>query len=87
MGSVHEGLLVKLGGVVDVVLTIVVVVIEGGWIGDVVVVETVIGVDTEGLNVVVETTDVAHVGIVLLTLTFEGTVITVIVSGILMSIR
>jgi len=57
------------------------VVIEGGWIGDVVVVETVIGVDTEGLNVVVETTDVAHVGIVLLTLTFEGTVITVIVSG------
>ena len=43
IGIVHEGLLVKLGGVVDVVLTIVVVVVEGGF-GVVVVVETVFGV-------------------------------------------
>ena len=82
----HEGLLVKLGGVVDVVLTIVVVVVEGGF-GVVVVVETVFGVvvvvDTDGLNVVVETVDGPHVGTVELTLTVEGTVVTVLVSGIL----
>ena len=56
----HDGLLVKLGGVVDVVLTIVVVVVEGGF-GVVVVVETVlvvvVVVETlfEGAGVVVDT--------------------------------
>ena len=81
----HDGLLVKLGGVVDVVLTIVVVVVEGGF-GVVVVVETVFGVvvvvDTDGLNVVVETVELSHVGTVELTLTVEGTMVTVLVSGI-----
>ena len=81
----HEGLLVKLGGVVDVVLTIVVVVVEGGF-GVVVVVETVFGVvvvvDTDGLNVVVETVDGPHVGTVELTLTVVVPVITVVSGGL-----
>ena len=69
----------------EVVETVVVVVVEGGF-GVVVVVETVFGVvvvvDTDGWNVVVETLDGPHVGTVELTLTVVVPVITVVSGGL-----